>query len=46
MWFLVDLENKDRGVAFGEIRNYYKAEIEVIGNIYDNPELLGGEWIC
>lgn len=43
MWLLVDLENKDRGVAFGEIRNYYKAEIEVIGNIYDNPELLGGE---
>lgn len=43
MWLLVDLENKDRGVAFGEIRSYYKAEIEVIGNIYDNPELLGGE---
>lgn len=43
MWFLVDLENKDRGFAFGEIRSYYKAEIEVIGNIYDNPELLGGE---
>lgn len=43
MWLLVDLENKDRGFAFGEIRSYYKAEIEVIGNIYDNPELLGGE---
>lgn len=46
MWLLVDLENKDRGFAFGEIRSYYKAEIEVIGNIYDNPELLGGEQIC
>lgn len=43
MWLLVDLENKDRGFAFGEIRSYYKAEIEIIGNIYDNPELLGGE---
>lgn len=46
MWLLVDLENKDRGVTFGEIRSYYKAEIEVIGNIYDNPELLGGEDEC
>lgn len=43
MWLLVDLENKDRGFAFGEIRSYYKAEIEVIGNIFENPELLGGE---
>lgn len=42
MWFLVDLENKDRGVTFGEIRSYYKAEIEVIGNIYEDIELLGG----
>lgn len=23
--------------------NYYGKELEVIGNIYDNPELLGGE---
>lgn len=46
MWLLVDLENKDRGFAFGEIRSYYKAEIEIIGNIYDNPELLGGEDEC
>ena len=43
MWLLIDLENKDRGFAFGEIRSYYKAEIEIISNIYDNPELLGGE---
>lgn len=43
MWLLVDLENKDRDFTFGEIKGYYKAEIEVIGNIYDNPELLGGE---
>lgn len=43
MWLLVDLENKDRGFTFGEIRSYYKAEIEVIGNIYDNLELLGGK---
>ena len=43
MWLLIDLENKDRDFTFGEIRSYYKAEIEVIGNIYDNPELLGGK---
>lgn len=43
MWLLVDLENKGRGFTFGEIRSYYKAEFEVIGNEYDNPELLGGE---
>lgn len=43
MWLLVDLENKDRGFTFGEIRSYYKAEFEVIGNEYDNSELLGGE---
>ena len=34
MWLLVDLENKDRDFTFGEIRSYYKSEIEVIGNIY------------
>lgn len=38
MWLFVDLENKDRDFTFGEIRSYYKAEIEVIGNKYDNPE--------
>lgn len=43
MWLLVDLENKDRDFTFGEIRSYYKAEIEVIGNEVDNPELLEGE---
>lgn len=43
MWLLVDLENKDRGFTFGEIRSCYKAEFEVIGNEHDNPELLGGE---
>lgn len=43
MWLLVDLENKDRNFTFGEIRSYYKAETEVIGNEFDNPELLGGE---
>lgn len=46
MWLLVDLENKDRGFAFGEIRSYYKAEIEVIGNIYDNPEITIKEHIA
>lgn len=40
MWLLVDLENKDRDFTFEKIRSYYKAEIEVIGNIYDNPDLL------
>lgn len=43
MWLLVDLENKDRVFTFGEIRSYYKAEIEVIGNEVDNTELLGGD---
>lgn len=43
MWLLVDLENKDRDFTFGEIRSYYKAEIEVIGNEVDNTELLEGE---
>lgn len=43
IWILVDLENKDRGFTFGEIRSYYKAEFEIIGNEHDSPELLGGE---
>ena len=43
MWLLVDLEDKDGDFTFEEIRSYYKAELEVIGNIYDNPDLLGGE---
>ena len=34
MWLLVDLENKDRGFAFGEIRSYYKEEVDVIGFLY------------
>ena len=46
MWLLVDLENKDRVFAIGEIRSYYKAEIEVIGNIYDNPEITIKEHIA
>ncbi|MCI6189884.1 MAG: YopX family protein [Clostridium sp.] len=40
MWLLVDLENKDRGFAFGEIRSYYKAEFEVIGNVFEKGILL------
>lgn len=43
MWLLVDLEDKENIYTFENIRGYYKTEIEVIGNIYDNPELLGGE---
>lgn len=43
MWILVDLEDKENIYTFENIRGYYKTEIEVIGNIYDNPELLGGE---
>ena len=42
MWLLVDLENKDRSFTFGDIKSYYRTEIEVIGNIYDNSKLLGG----
>ena len=40
MWLLVDLENKGRGFTFGEIRSCYKAEFEVIGNIFDKGILL------
>lgn len=43
MWLLVDLEDKENIYTFENIRGYYKTEIEVIGNMYDNPELLGGE---
>ena len=41
MWLLVDLEDKENIYTFENIRGYYKTEIEVIGNIYDNPELRG-----
>lgn len=40
MWLLVDLENKDRGFTFGEIRSCYKAEFEVIGNVFEKGILL------
>ena len=30
-------------VWVADFDNYYGKELEVIGNIYDNPELLGGE---
>lgn len=40
MWLLVDLENKDKGFTFGEIRSYYKAEFEVIGNVFEKGILL------
>lgn len=43
MWILVDLEDKKNIYTFENIRGYYKTEIEVIGNIYENSELLGGE---
>lgn len=43
MWLLVDLEDKENVYTFENIRGYYLTELEKIGNIYDNPELLGGE---
>ena len=43
MWLLIDLEDRENIYTFENIRGYYKSEIEVIGNIYDNPELLKGE---
>ena len=43
MWLLIDLEDKENIYTFENIRGYYKSEIEVIGNIYDNPEMLEGE---
>ena len=43
MWLLVDLEDKENVYTFENIRGYYLTELEKIGNIYDNPEVLGGE---
>ena len=42
-WLLVDLEDKENVYTFENIRGYYLTELEKIGNIYDNPEVLGGE---
>lgn len=41
--FTVDVMNMDR--FYGRVHPLEKFT-EVIGNIYDNPELLGGEQIC
>lgn len=36
MWLLINLEDKENIYTFENIRGYYKTEIEVIGNIYEN----------
>ncbi len=40
MWLFVDLEDENNEYTFENINAYYITEIEIIGNIYDNPELL------
>lgn len=39
-YILITTSVKD---AFENLGDYLDYDIEVIGNIYDNPELLGGE---
>ena len=44
MWRLIDLENykkdKEDFMIFEDLKGWYRLDIAVIGNIYDNPELL------
>lgn len=44
MWQLIKLENykKDKKdfMVFEDLKGWYRLDIAVIGNIYDNPELL------
>lgn len=40
MWLFVDLEDENNNYTFENMNSYYITEIEIIGNIYDNPELL------
>lgn len=43
MWFFVDLNDEYNFYTFEDIGGYYKIDLKIIGNIYDNPDLLGGE---
>lgn len=38
--------NKIEFISREPIDYFNFSKIEIIKNIYDNPELLGGEWIC
>lgn len=45
---IYDADETEFGIEYYNIyrslgKNYYPENIEVIGNIYDNPELLKGE---
>lgn len=44
MWRLINLENnkkdKEDFMVFEDLKGWYRLDIAVIGNIYDNPELL------
>ncbi len=44
MWRLINLENnkkdKEDFMIFEDLKGWYRLDIKVIGNIYDNPELL------
>jgi hypothetical protein len=45
-WFKDDLKNgkcSDERRQCNAMDNFYDYDIEVIGNIYDNPELLEGD---
>ena len=40
MWILADLEDKENIYTFENIRGYYKTELEVIGNVWEDSDLL------
>lgn len=41
IWLLLDLENDGNFYTFEDICGYYKTGLKIIGNIYENSDLLG-----